>query len=160
MSTLLTVRPYHPNDIPRMAELITELNEREGYAQKMTPDALAKVFAADAPVRVYAFVAMADGKVVGLLMYYDGYDTLTNSYGCHLMDMVVTRSHRRQGLGETLLKTLMAQVEQLNYQWISLTVLRKNEEAKTFYAALGFTEVSVDFYAIGKTAMQQAIHSS
>lgn len=160
MSTLLTVRPYHPNDIPRMAELITELNEREGYEHAMNAENLAKVFAADAPVRVYAFVALADGKLCGLLMYYDGYDTLTNSYGCHLTDMVVSLSHRRQGLGETLLKTLMAQVEQLNYQWVSLTVLKKNDEARSFYKSLGFTEVAVDFFAIGSKAMVRLIRSA
>lgn len=160
MSTLLMVRPYHPNDIEHMAELITELNEREGYAQKMDADALRKAFAEDAPVRVYAFVAESAGQVCGLIMFYDGYDTLTNSYGCHLMDMVVTQSYRRQGLGETLLKTLMAQVSELNYHWISLTVMRKNAEAQAFYKALGFEEIAVDFYAIGSKAMLRLIQAS
>lgn len=160
MSTLLMVRPYHPNDIPRMAELITELNEREGYAQKMDADALRKVFAEDAPVRVYAFVAESAGQVCGLIMFYDGYDTLTNTYGCHLMDMVVAGSHRRQGMGETLLKMLMAQVSELNYHWISLTVMRKNVEAQGFYKSLGFEEIAVDFYAIGREAMRKLLEAS
>jgi ribosomal protein S18 acetylase RimI-like enzyme len=158
LSTLLTVRSYHPNDVPRMAELITELNEREGYKQKMDAASLQKVFAPDAPVRVYAFVAESNGKVCGLLMYYDGYDTLTNSYGCHLMDMVVASSHRRQGMGDTLIRMLVAQVLELNYQWISLTVLKKNSEAQAFYKALGFEEVAVDFFAIGHSAMQRLLH--
>lgn len=157
MSTLLTVRPYHPNDIPRMAELITELNEREGYSHRMDAESLRKVFAEDAPVRVFAFVSEDNGNVCGLLTYYDGYDTLTNSYGCHLMDMVVTHSHRRQGLGKALVSTLLAQVDQLRYQWVSLTVLKKNADAQEFYKELGFAEVPVDFYAIGTKAMKRLL---
>jgi ribosomal protein S18 acetylase RimI-like enzyme len=160
LSTLLTVRPFQRSDIPQIAELITELNKSEGYAHGMRAEQLEKVLAPDAPVRVYAFVAAEQGKLFGVLMYYDGYDTLSDSYGCHLMDLVVSEESRRKGIGKALVGALSAQVSELNYQWISLTVLKNNPAAKAFYASLGFNEIAVDFYAIGSKAMQRLVHSS
>jgi ribosomal protein S18 acetylase RimI-like enzyme len=159
LSTLLTIRPFAHSDIPRIAELISELNEAEGYAHGMTAEQLHNVFAANAPVKVHAFVAAKQHDVCGVILYYDGYDTLSDSYGCHLMDLVVAKSARREGIGKALVGALSAQVEELDYHWISLTVLKNNPAAKAFYAALGFHEVAVDFYAIGSKAMQRLIHS-
>ncbi len=158
MSTLLTVRPYHPDDIARMAELISELNRAEGYAHGMRAEQLQNVLAQHAPVSVHGFVALYEQALCGVLLYYDGYDTLSDSYGCHLMDVVVSEPYRRKGIGKALVGALSAQVNELNYQWISLTVLKQNDAAKAFYQSLGFDEVAVDFYAMGSKAMARLIH--
>lgn len=160
MSTLLTVRPYRNSDVPIIAKLVTELNVAEGYSQVLSAEQLAKVFADDAPVRVYAFVAENEGGLCGVLLYYDGYDSITDSYGCHLMDLYVSDSARRNGVGKALVGLLFAQVQELQYKWVSLTARKQNADAKAFYASLGFTEVAVDFYAIGTVAMQRLIHTA
>ena len=38
-------------------------------------------------------------------------------------------------------------------EWLSLTVLKNNTQARAFYQALGMSEVVVDFFAMGATAL-------
>jgi ribosomal protein S18 acetylase RimI-like enzyme len=156
MAQPLTIRPATLQDVDAIAALLTELNRTEGQEVVADAHAIAQaLFADEREVKVNALVAVDAQKVIGTLLYYAGYDTFSVSYGFHLADMVITESHRRHGVGSALVRALGQQVLAQGKAWISLTALKQNTAARGFYHSLGMTEVSVDFFAIGKQAITQ-----
>jgi ribosomal protein S18 acetylase RimI-like enzyme len=135
---------------------MTELNEGEGQATTIAPEEMARaLFAENREVKLQALVAQQGGVCVGALLYYPGYDTLTSSEGYHLADIIITEHCRKQGMGRALMQALAAKTLADEKQWLSLTVLKRNEAARAFYAALGMTQVEVDFFAMGKKALMK-----
>ncbi len=156
MTDSITVRPAAPADCAAIAQLMSELNREEGYEVQCDAEHIAAaLFGENNPTTLQALIAHVEGKVVGALLYYVGYDTLSASYGHHLADIVVTHTHRKQGIGRALMAALAKQTLAENKAWVSLTVLKRNSAAREFYAALGMTQVDVDFFAMGKTALAQ-----
>jgi ribosomal protein S18 acetylase RimI-like enzyme len=115
----------------------------------------AALFEKNTPAPLFALVAQMGEEVVGVLLYYTGYDTLSASYGYHLADIVVTKAHRALGVGRALVKALATQTLAEHKEWVSLTVLKRNSAAHEFYTALGMMQVDVDFFAMGKNALAQ-----
>lgn len=156
MPDTITIRPATPHDVDAIAALLTELNLSEGRDVVAQPHAIAQALFADGrEVKVEALVAQDAGEVVGTLLYYAGYDTFSASLGYHLADMVVAHAHRRHGVGKALVRALSQRALVEGKEWISLTALTSNDAARAFYHTLGMTEVSVDFFAMGKQAMTQ-----
>lgn len=151
-----SIRDATQRDIPAIASLLDQLNRFEGYTQTTNASALeAALFSPDNEVKLAALTAVIDNTPVGTLLYYPGYDTLSASYGYHLADMVVDKNHRTQGIGKALVKALAKKTLAEQKAWISLTALKQNVEATQFYHSLGMSEVSVDFFAMGKTKLAQ-----
>ncbi|MFZ4541336.1 MAG: GNAT family N-acetyltransferase [Rickettsiales bacterium] len=128
----------------------------EGYVVRSQPaDISAALFGDGREVVLAALVAELAGEVVGVVLYYTGYDTLSASVGYHLADIVVAQKQRRSGIGKMLMQALAERALTDKKEWVSLTVLKHNETAREFYAALGMTKVDVDFFAAGKQALAQ-----
>ena len=156
MSTDVTIRDAIIQDVPAIAGLLSELNQHEGYQVAADADGIAAaLFASQREVSLSALVAAQGKAIVGVLLFYPGYDTLSASMGYHLADMVVTDAHQRRGIGRALVKTLAERTLVEKKEWISLTSLKANIAAQDFYTALGMTRVDVDFFAIGKSALAQ-----
>lgn len=158
MSTLFCVREASRADAPAIAALMSELYRYEGYEVVAQADEVTSALFIDGrEVALRALVAVDRGReiVIGALLFYPGYDTLSVSYGYHLADIIVTRRHRKSGVGTALVKALAAQTLAGKKEWISLTALQRNDAARGFYASLGMTQVAVDFYAMGKTSLVQ-----
>ncbi len=159
MSTSCTIRSVEPRDIFAVVELLNALNIYEGYTNRTQTDVLHyALFVEHEDVFLEALVAEVDERIVGVLFFYTGYDTLSSCFGYHLADVIVADGHRRRGIGRALITSLAEQALQKNKQWISLTALQKNKEAQAFYASLGFVQVPVQFMAIGAQAMSQLIN--
>jgi GNAT superfamily N-acetyltransferase len=156
MTIPYTICPARFDDSEAIAALLTELNREEGHDVVASKQEIACVlFGATPTVKVTAMVAEHAGEVVAVLLYYPGYDVLSSSYGHHLADIIVSKVYRKQGIGKALVKALAQQTLTEEKEWVSLTVLKRNSAAREFYAALGMTQVDVDFFAIGKTALAQ-----
>ena len=150
MSTPLTMHRATSEDLPSITSLVAQLNREEGYDMSASMDQLRDaMFAGDARVSMQALVAQRDGRTVGTVLFYWGFDTVSASYGYHLADIVVAPVARAQGIGRALMAALAAQCLQQQGQWVSLTVLKQNARAKQFYLKQGMVEVGVDFLAIG-----------
>lgn len=150
------VRDAETTDTPTITTLLSELNREEGYATAADPEAIAAaLFGKNREVALSALVAEVEGRVVAVLLYYPGYDTLSTSVGYHLADMIVAGAHRRAGIGRALVKALAEEARRTQKGWISLTALKANRNAQSFYDALGMTKVEVDFFAIGARAIAQ-----
>lgn len=156
MTEYTDVRPATLADVGAITGLLTQLNAGEGFSIASDPEALAVALFTDVrEVYLSALVAVQHNVIIGALLYYPGYDTLSASVGHHLADMVVDVAHRRTGVGRALMRALAQQTLHENKSWISLTALKDNANAQAFYTSLGMTRVNVDFFAIGKTALSQ-----
>lgn len=155
LSTPVTIRAAAAADTVTVTELLAELNRLEGYDRSATPEQMTDILFHEDGARVHlrALVAEQEQELVGLVLYYWGYDTVSASLGYHLADIVVTQKKRGHGIGRRLYTQLARQCLHEGAQWISLTVLKKNNAAKKFYRAMGMVEIAVDFYAIGPTAL-------
>ena len=150
------IRASTERDIPAIAGLLDALNDAEGYSTRTDAQKLKHALMDEGrEVRLSALVAQSDDHVVGVLLYYPGYDTLSASVGYHLADMVVSVAHQRQGIGRMLVQALAKQTLNEQKEWISLTALKRNTAAREFYLAMGMTQVEVDFFAIGRNALAQ-----
>ncbi len=129
----ITVRPAVKEDCPRMMELVHELAvyERAPDEVTVTPEHFAESGFGPAPVW-WAFVAEAEGKVVGFALYYIRYSTWK---GCrmYLEDILVTEAYRRNGIGSLLMNRLVQEAKEKNFHGISWQVLEWNEPAIKFY---------------------------
>ncbi len=156
MNETLTIRAADVGDEAAIARLLTQLNHSEGHAIESSPEALAlALFSETREVELSALVAIRQSSIIGVLLYYPGYDTLSASVGHHLADMVVDVAHRRTGVGKALVQALARHTLEQNKSWVSLTALKENAHAQAFYTSLGMTRVNVDFFAIGKTGLAQ-----
>ncbi len=152
----MTIRPAQPADIPAIAALLSELNSVEGYAQQADADEIGRaLFSPMREVKLSALVAESGEAVIGVVLFYPGYDTLSGVEGYHLADIVVTQACRRRGVARALVKALAAMALSEGKEWVSLTVLKKNDAARGFYQSLGMSEVAVDFFAMGKMALNR-----
>jgi ribosomal protein S18 acetylase RimI-like enzyme len=150
-----TIRHGVASDTQAIAALLTELNQLEGYDRSASSDEIADILFHEDNRRLHmrALVAVQEEELVGLVLYYWGYDTVSASAGYHLADIIVTKKKRTRGIGKKLYAALAKQCLAEGGQWVSLTVLKKNTAAKKFYHAMGMVEVAVDFYAIGPVAL-------
>ena len=154
MAASLEIRVAEETDGEAIAALLTELNHGEGNAVIAQADEVAlALFSPSREVKVSALVAVEDKAVIGVVLYYPGYDTLSASYGHHLADIIVTKEKRGRGIGKWLVRALAKLTLEADKEWISLTVLQRNDAAQAFYKALGMTQVHVHFFAAGKQAL-------
>lgn len=154
-----TIRSAVLADIPAMGALLTALNRFEGHEVITDEDALAfALFAEGSEVDLQALVAEdADREILGTLLYYPGYDTLSATVGYHLADIVVGEAHRRRGVGRAMIEALCALAMREDKRWVSLAVLQKNLAAQAFYKRLGMTTVPITFMAMGATTIQTLV---
>lgn len=155
MSTpALVIRDATRGDLADITSLVSALNREEGYDISASAQALHEVlFEGNPRVAMRALVAQKGVRIIGLALYYWGYDTVSATYGYHLADIVIDTAHRRQGIGSQLFNALGVQCLREQGKWISLTVLRQNARAQAFYTSRGMVEVAVNFYAIGPQAL-------
>lgn len=92
--------------------------------------------------------------MLGVLIAYPGFDVATMTQGFHISDMVVFPHVKRQGVGRALMQQMARFCLQRQGRWLSLTSMRSNIVGHKFYQALGFQAVDVQFFAIGKNAIQ------
>lgn len=81
------------------------------------------------------FTAIRDGEVVG----YIGANNIAGEV--YITNVAVLPTHRKQGLGELLLRVLLSVSEQENAQFVTLEVRESNRAAITLYEKCGFTAV-------------------
>lgn len=154
----IAFRAATEQDVFGITKLLDQLNEWEGNATQMSAHLLARdMFTAHRKVDLKGLVAVAGDQVLGVILYYQGYDILTNVHGYHVGDVVVHKDYRGRGIGRRMMTLLGAQNLSEGGEWMALTVLKKNTSAQAFYRALEMTEVPVDFFAIGKINTQKLV---
>lgn len=138
------IRPIRPDDVAAALELIRELAayEFEPDAVEAVEDDLRRALFAERPA-VYAHVAVEQGEVVGVAVWYLTFSTWTGRHGIHLVDLVVSTRARGQGHGEALFGELVRICTERGYarlDWEVLDALRDRADRRAphdFYLRQG-----------------------
>ncbi len=132
----LQIRTAEKVDCPRLLELIAELALFEKAPEEVTVTLTEFENAGFGNQLVWkAFVAEADGFIVGFALYYIRYSTWK---GCrmYLEDLIITEAYRSRGIGTRLIKTLVKEALEKGFSGILWQVLDWNEPAIGFYKKL------------------------
>jgi GNAT superfamily N-acetyltransferase len=133
VATAVKIRRATKEDCPRMMELVHELAVFERAPDEVTVTLqhfIESGFGAN-PVW-WAFVAEAEGIVVGFALYYIRYSTWKGQR-MYLEDILVTESMRNRGIGKLLMDALVEEAKEKKLHGISWQVLDWNVHAKRFY---------------------------
>ncbi len=133
------IREANPVDMPAVLKLIQELAifEKEPKAVELTLAELTTEGFGPNPL-FYCFVAEMDQKIVGTAICYYRFSTWKGR-SVHLEDLIVTKSMRRQGIGNSLYKEVLAFANRHGVRRVEWAVLDWNTPAIEFYEQSGAT---------------------
>lgn len=94
-----------------------------------------------ATTEVFVAEATGTGVILGCLALSVARG-LTESFGI-INDMAVLPTYQRRGVGAELLESVMRRATALNLDSILVNTQRGNDQARAFYAALGFSEMTM-----------------
>jgi len=134
----VSVRPITPDDVAAVVGLVRELAEYEKarHEARMTEDQLSAALFGDSRA-LFGHVAVADGQVVGMALWFLNFSTWRGTHGVYLEDLYVQPQHRGSGLGRELLRTLADVCVQRGYDRLEWSVLDWNTPSIDFYRAAG-----------------------
>ena len=129
----LNLRVAVKEDCPRLLELVKELALFEKAPDEVTVTLQEFEDAGFGSKPVWkAFVAEADGIIIGFGLYYIRYSTWKGSR-LYLEDLIVTEAWRGKGIGKILFERLIAETRELGLSGMVWQVLDWNEPAIKFY---------------------------
>jgi len=125
-------------DMPAVHSLVRELAIYEKAEEQVetTPEIYAEDAFGDQPIFACFVAETPEKEVVGIALYYIGYSTWKGKL-MYLDDLVISESHRRQGIGRMLIDQLVAYALEINCRMIRWQVLDWNEPAIKMYETLG-----------------------
>lgn len=89
------------------------------------------------PPRAHAVLAEAEGRAVGLGLWFYNYSTFTGRPGLYVEDVFVEPAHRGRGIGLAIFRHLARRALAEGCARMEWSVLDWNEPAIRFYRALG-----------------------
>lgn len=133
----MIIRKARKEDMEPVLELIQELAvfEKEPEAVIVTVEDLIRDGFGDDPL-FYCYVAVEDGAIVGMALYYYRYSTWKGRT-LHLEDLVVKENQRGTGIGYALYSEIIKTGHDDNVQRIEWNVLNWNTAAIDFYRKSG-----------------------
>lgn len=129
----INVRKAVAEDVPAILALVRELALYEKAPQEVT-NTEARMLAdgfGENPAYTAA-VAEAEGRIVGMYIWYVRYSTWKGK-GLYLEDIVVTEAMRGRGVGDLLFRACLADAKAMQAQFMTWQVLEWNEPAIRFY---------------------------
>lgn len=134
------IRPIEPRDLDEVMALLAlipanrELSDEEWHSVvlRIQEAAAIEVFIAEtteSPSIIVGCVALSIMR------------GLTEGVGL-INDMAVLPTYQRRGVGAGLLEAVMRRASLLNLRWLWVNSARANDQARAFYAALGFSEMN------------------
>jgi GNAT superfamily N-acetyltransferase len=134
----VAVRPAAPDDAGVIFGFIRGLAEYEKLADELVagPDDIAGALFEPSP-RVFCDIAEADGRPVGLALWFYTYSTFRGRHGMWLEDLYVDPEARGRGVGKALLAHLARRCLDEGLPLLEWAVLDWNAPAIALYDGVG-----------------------
>ena len=135
-----SIRPAEPHDAAAILGLVLALAiyERAPDAVEATERHFREaLFPQGHAPTAFAHVAVVDGTVVGMAIWYVTFSTWLGGAGIWLEDLFVLPEYRGSGLGKGLLGTLAAVCAERGYGRLEWWVLKWNTPSIGFYNSIG-----------------------
>jgi GNAT superfamily N-acetyltransferase len=132
------IRRIEPSDLDAAVALVHELARYEKAPDEchLTVDQLRAALFGPAPA-LFGHVAVLDGDVVGVALWFLNFSTWRGMHGIYLEDLFVQPVHRGGGLGTALLTALAQECVTQGYERLEWSVLNWNTPSIGFYRSLG-----------------------
>ena len=129
----IQIRQAQKEDSPGMLNLVQELAEyqREPEAVEVSPGHFIESGFGEKPVW-WAFVAEADGEIVGFALYFIRFSTWKGQR-LYLEDLIVTKSMRGKGIGKMLFDRLIEEGKKRDLKGLNWQVSEWNKSGINFY---------------------------
>jgi GNAT superfamily N-acetyltransferase len=133
----LEVRPPTRDEVPAIVAMVHELAEYERAPDEchLTEEQLAEALFRPGAA-LFSHVAVADGELVGMSLWFLNFSTWVGRHGIYLEDLYVRPSARGSGAGRALLVKLAQICVERGYARLDWWVLHWNP-AREFYHAIG-----------------------
>jgi GNAT superfamily N-acetyltransferase len=133
-----TLREATPADVPDVLRLVRGLAEYEKLLHEAVATEAEFHTALFGPQpRAYAVLAIADGRAMGLALWYYTFSTFTGRPDIFLEDLFVEPAYRGRGIGLALLRTLARRAVAENCRRVEWRVLDWNQPSIDFYRSIG-----------------------
>ncbi|NNC95476.1 MAG: GNAT family N-acetyltransferase [Chitinophagales bacterium] len=134
-----TIREGKATDVRSILTLVKELAEYEKAPEEVinTEEQMLKDGFGDNPIFSVLIAEDSTNKdVVGIALFYTAYSTWKGRM-IYLDDIVVSRAHRRRGIGKILIEALFKIASQQGAKMMRWQVLDWNQPAIEFYKTYG-----------------------
>ena len=138
-----SLRLARPDDCDVIAALIFELAtyEKLEHEAKATGDGLRAQMFGPRPY-AEAFVAEADGRIVGFALFFHSFSTFRCKPSLYLEDLYVQPAYRSRGIGKALFTSCAKLAAERDCGRMEWSVLDWNEPSIGFYRSLGARPMS------------------
>lgn len=136
--SLLQLRPATVQDVGEILSLIRELADYEKLLHEVdaSEDDLRRDLFGDTP-RAHCDIAMWNGEVAGMALWFYNYSTFLGRAGIYLEDLFVRPAFRGHGIGKSLIAYLAQRCIDENLSRLQWSVLDWNASSIAFYESLG-----------------------
>lgn len=155
----VSVRPAVESDAARIAKLANRLSVSEGLPPDVYTERtiLREGFGADPAFRV--LVAEIGADLVGYASYHATYDSDVASRDLWLVDLYVSESARRQGVGRRLMAAMAQTALEAGARTLWWGVQTENMRAQQFYGRLGARVEEAKIMGLSGDAMRSLAES-
>lgn len=131
------IRPASDSDLDEVLALLELIPQNRNISDDEWK-AIALRFREVSTVEVFVAESSATGVIMGCVTL-SVIRALTEGMGL-INDMAVLPTYQRQGVGAQLLEAVMRRASELNLRSLWVNEQRANDQARAFYAALGFSK--------------------
>ena len=134
----MVIRTAGPADVEALIQMIHDLAAYERSPESVHIDRgqLHGALFGPSPT-IFAHVAVEDGAILGMAIWFLSFSTWTGRNGIYLEDLFVRPEARGRGIGRGLLAELALVAERSGYGRLEWSVLTWNKSALGFYRSLG-----------------------
>jgi RimJ/RimL family protein N-acetyltransferase len=139
MHELTRIEPATIEDLPSLAELLTDLFSQESdFRPDFNNQMRGLRLILEQPSRGRIFVLRSANQIIGMINLLFTISTAEGGFVIVLEDLIIAKSFRGQGMGSELLRYAIDYVQQKGFLRITLLTDRVNAGSLTFFEKHGF----------------------